>query len=164
MVMSGYSKEYVNYLNSPVWRERRISAIERSGNKCSVCGEEDYLEVHHKTYERLGFENPNDLVVLCKAHHWMADEERKNPGFIERSRSTAEVTQRIVYCDCVELWHKKAKRVYARANEKGYFTRSAKDTLSELESKFDDHIARCLACRDKQQVAKKVKGKHERKN
>jgi 5-methylcytosine-specific restriction endonuclease McrA len=35
------------------------------------------LQVHHKTYERLGHESPADLEVLCTDCHRTADQERR---------------------------------------------------------------------------------------
>ena len=68
--------DYDEYLKSEVWQIRRAMALERAGYKCHVCGERENLNVHHKTYEHLGNELPEELVVLCRAHHWI----EHNPG------------------------------------------------------------------------------------
>lgn len=70
--------DYDEYLKSDVWQIRRAMALERAGYKCHVCGERENLNVHHKTYEHLGNELPEELVVLCRTHHWM----EHNPGEI----------------------------------------------------------------------------------
>ena len=72
-----YSKEYTDYLHSSAWRARRAAKIEQAHHRCEHCKETDRLSVHHLTYERLGNEDPRDLVVLCESCHWVADELRK---------------------------------------------------------------------------------------
>jgi len=61
---------YYEYLQSELWGKRRYAALERADFKCELCGEIDSLEVHHRTYDRLGDEDPSDLIVICKSHHW----------------------------------------------------------------------------------------------
>lgn len=60
---------YLAYLNSTDWRRRRNAALQRVGWRCERCGRKRDLNVHHKTYERLGAENPEDLEVLCVDCH-----------------------------------------------------------------------------------------------
>jgi hypothetical protein len=60
---------YQDYLRSPEWAATRAEAIERGGGKCAVCSSTDELQVHHNTYDRLGYEDPTDLVVLCDQCH-----------------------------------------------------------------------------------------------
>lgn len=64
-----YAHAYGAYLNSPEWKERRREALVRADNCCEGCGVIEHLEVHHLTYDRLGFERPQDLMVLCNACH-----------------------------------------------------------------------------------------------
>lgn len=67
--MSHNAEEYRAYLLTRVWRERRDKAIKAAGGRCQLCNSEKYLNVHHRTYARLGKELPNDLTVLCRACH-----------------------------------------------------------------------------------------------
>jgi len=60
---------YETYLNSPEWQSRATAAKDRAGWKCSLCSRRRGLEVHHNTYDRLGQEDPTDLVVLCSRCH-----------------------------------------------------------------------------------------------
>lgn len=60
---------YRDHLASRAWRLRRREAIERAGGKCERCGSTWRLTAHHKTYDRLGAELPEDLEVLCGACH-----------------------------------------------------------------------------------------------
>src|SRR5688500_2743238 len=72
---------YLAYLRSSAWRRQRRAALERAGGRCqhpgcfrsSLGGP---LHVHHVSYSRLGSERPEDLIVLCREHHEMADEQR----------------------------------------------------------------------------------------
>jgi hypothetical protein len=59
------------YLRSDHWRRTRIAALDRADNRCQVCNGADALDVHHRTYERLGAELPGDLTVLCRRCHWL---------------------------------------------------------------------------------------------
>jgi hypothetical protein len=71
---------YADFLDSPVWRVTRRQALVRAGFRCQWvvpgmtirCGSRHRLEVHHLTYARIGDEDPDDLVVLCRAHHLSA--------------------------------------------------------------------------------------------
>ena len=48
---------YPLYLKTPEWRRTRAAALLRAGNACSLdVTHTDGLEVHHRTYERLGAE------------------------------------------------------------------------------------------------------------
>jgi 5-methylcytosine-specific restriction endonuclease McrA len=60
---------YREYLRTPEWAERRRGALRRAGHTCETCGKDGALHVHHRTYERRGEENPDDLVVLCEDCH-----------------------------------------------------------------------------------------------
>ena len=61
---------YPRYLRTPEWRRTRTAALLRAGNCCSLdVTHTDGLEVHHRTYERIGAEHPTDVVVLCHACH-----------------------------------------------------------------------------------------------
>jgi len=60
---------YADYLQSTEWRVRRADALEAAGFRCQRCGHMYGLDVHHVTYERLGNERPEDLVVLCRVCH-----------------------------------------------------------------------------------------------
>ena len=71
------TREYEEYINSPRWWKKRRSAFSHYGRFCSRCGETEDLEVHHKTYERLGHELLDDLEVVCFMCHADADEERR---------------------------------------------------------------------------------------
>lgn len=68
---------YQAYLNSPSWRLRRNTALKDSGWRCQRCPAKRNLQVHHRTYERLGAERDADLEVLCENCH--RDEHLEHP-------------------------------------------------------------------------------------
>ena len=71
IIQENWQCVYHNYINSKPWKEKcKIIKKERE-NKCQVCGSKNDLQVHHNTYERLGCENDNDLVLLCKSCHFL---------------------------------------------------------------------------------------------
>jgi HNH endonuclease len=60
---------YEDYICSVEWRMKATDAKRRAGWMCALCEETAELEVHHRTYRRLGREHPDDLVVLCGRCH-----------------------------------------------------------------------------------------------
>ncbi len=72
------SLPYREYLQSPEWKERAALARERAGYRCQVCNAINVqLNVHHRTYERLGNEADGDLTVLCQPCHQIFHEKGK---------------------------------------------------------------------------------------
>lgn len=65
----GHSIEYEAYLASPLWAARRRRWIRQAHGRCQNCRSRRRLTVHHVTYERLGHELDNDVVVLCWPCH-----------------------------------------------------------------------------------------------
>ncbi len=65
-------------MHSPAWRERRKEKLAEVGYRCQGCDEDERLEVHHLTYERLGREPMRDLMVLCRLCH--AREHNRTPN------------------------------------------------------------------------------------
>lgn len=61
--------EYSAYLSSARWRGKRNRVLRRDRHTCQTCGAKRYLEIHHRTYKRLGREKIGDLITLCSACH-----------------------------------------------------------------------------------------------
>ena len=67
-----WKKRYQEYIKSDVWKNRTDIMKRKFGNRCQVCNQSEKditLHVHHRTYERLGLELPEDLTLLCKNCH-----------------------------------------------------------------------------------------------
>ncbi len=62
------NNEYLAYLRSDVWREKRKELMEEVGWLCEACGGKA-TEVHHKNYDCLGEEESDDVVVCCHGCH-----------------------------------------------------------------------------------------------
>ena len=61
---------YPEYLRTPEWKETRVAALVRAGHSCALdVSHTERLEVHHRTYDRLGEELESDLIVLCHECH-----------------------------------------------------------------------------------------------
>ena len=67
-----YNKSTINYedyLKTEKWKLISNICRKNSKFKCFICGSGGQLTVHHLTYERLGNENYNDLMCLCRDCH-----------------------------------------------------------------------------------------------
>lgn len=78
------------YLRSEHWRETRAAALERAEHRCQVCNTTKQLDVHHRTYERLGHEGAGDLTVLCRACHDLFHASAPAPAKAQRSDPTSK--------------------------------------------------------------------------
>lgn len=67
---------YREYLRTSEWRARRLVALERAEHRCQVCNTPERLDVHHRTYEHIGEERDEDLLVLCRGCHGLFHEHR----------------------------------------------------------------------------------------
>lgn len=74
MIVPGEKKDrYERHMASHRWACKRAERLEIDGHQCQTClhdGTLWRLEVHHKTYERLGDEDvARDLITLCCQCH-----------------------------------------------------------------------------------------------
>lgn len=60
---------YDEHLKSDFWRKIRARVLSRDGQICQSCLIATATEVHHLTYERMGFEAAFDLVSVCRTCH-----------------------------------------------------------------------------------------------
>lgn len=72
---------YQQYLASEHWQDvrRRYWASKLHDRTCYACGKTGALEVHHKTYKRIGHERLHDLCLLCRECH-------QSTHFVEKNR------------------------------------------------------------------------------
>lgn len=76
---------YAEYLSTSYWLLFAREARARAGYHCQLCDRDDLpLEVHHRRYDRLGDERPDDVIVLCEDCH------RRHHGTLRRTRRHAE--------------------------------------------------------------------------
>jgi 5-methylcytosine-specific restriction endonuclease McrA len=63
--------DYREYLASPHWIEMQ-ARVREERRCCEACTATNGLQVHHKTYKRLGRERLRDLTLLCgECHKWI---------------------------------------------------------------------------------------------
>ncbi len=64
--------DYYEYIESAIWQKRAFEAKKRVGFRCQICyihEDKSILDAHHRTYDRLGNEAPEDITVLCRDCH-----------------------------------------------------------------------------------------------
>ena len=85
--MSERKKAYLAFINSSAWRTYRAAWWQEYDRRhpvrvCWCCGKprselKRSLELHHRTYERLGREEWDDLVAVCSTcHRWITERQR----------------------------------------------------------------------------------------
>lgn len=96
-------QRYFDYLQSDWWKKTRDEAIERAGNKCFCCDRPFDLQVHHLTYDHLGFERDYELVVLCKTCHRWIEEHKRYQVFNETLTRTPQEQMELLKSHRVQL-------------------------------------------------------------
>lgn len=71
--LAGYAT-YAQYLMSPEWksvRSRWMASEFCMGDMCHTAGCRSLyaLQLHHRTYARIGYEDMSDLVLVCQSCH-----------------------------------------------------------------------------------------------
>ena len=61
--------DYKEYIKSTAWYQKRLARLKKDKYTCQKCGDTEFLEVHHLTYDNLGDEPMEDLVCLCRDCH-----------------------------------------------------------------------------------------------
>lgn len=65
------------YMRTAKWKKLRKAKLDQTRGQCEKCGSwTGRKDVHHKTYDRLGHERLDDLIVLCTRCHEIEDERR----------------------------------------------------------------------------------------
>lgn len=63
-------ERYHEYLQSPEWDERRKAKLKEAGYSCQLCNSKGKkVHVHHRSYDRVFHELPEDLIALCDTCH-----------------------------------------------------------------------------------------------
>ena len=67
-----WHKIHRRYIKTKQWLELRTKCYDRDDHKCQVCGSEDDLSCHHRSYEHFmegGESELDDCITLCKQCH-----------------------------------------------------------------------------------------------
>ena len=63
---------YKNYLKTAHWKNLRLNIYRKYNRKCCKCGKSLQLRdanAHHLTYDNIGHENEDDLILVCHECH-----------------------------------------------------------------------------------------------
>lgn len=77
---------YTAYLWTREWRSTRRAKLDDVGYRCRVCKQSKDLHVHHLTYDHVGHEWLEELIVLCQGCHQSVHEQRDAQRKRRRSR------------------------------------------------------------------------------
>jgi 5-methylcytosine-specific restriction endonuclease McrA len=94
LVPSFFERDYKKHLASNEWKGIRQRLFAERGKKCERCASTDEIEVHHKTYERLGKEEPDDLLILCEACHEKEHAQKASARYLEKKWTEDQITWR----------------------------------------------------------------------
>ncbi len=87
------SMPYEEYLKTPEWASKRDQALKRDGYCCRACNSSEKLQVHHRTYERRGNEDLNDLTTLCNDCHEHFHEKISQDEIMGRTHPDPEIEE-----------------------------------------------------------------------
>lgn len=91
--------EYPAYLATPEWKQVRWFALNRDGFSCVLCGATEGLCVHHRRYDRRGFEHGEDVVTLCerchRSHHGRTGSEARAAAIMAEIRERRTERERM---------------------------------------------------------------------
>ena len=66
---------YLEYLQTEHWKDLKQRVLaSKFPYRCYICGVHSGLELHHKTYKRMGKEYLRDMIWLCREHHEITHE------------------------------------------------------------------------------------------
>jgi 5-methylcytosine-specific restriction endonuclease McrA len=72
---------YYQYINGPEWKARRARHLLTYKKRCQACHRTQDIQVHHRTYDRMGDELDTDLAVLCQRCHGLVHELHDTVAF-----------------------------------------------------------------------------------
>ncbi len=89
-------KFYDRYMRSARWRfsAARLAELKAARRRCRICndpGRRARLEVHHRTYRRLGREAASDLLCVCGDCHRAITDHLRRRRYAARRPAIADV-------------------------------------------------------------------------
>lgn len=97
--------EYKRYLKSVSWKNIRNKALIRDKFICQDCFLHEAKEVHHLTYENIGFEKMEDLISLCPVCHGKRHKIER-PFYVEVGYEPFLSYEHMVECEISRLIEK----------------------------------------------------------
>jgi 5-methylcytosine-specific restriction endonuclease McrA len=83
--LRAHKMSYQDYLHPEHWQDvrARFWASKLHNGGCAVCNTRVNLQVHHRSYRRVGHEKLSDLVLLCGDCHKLTHQcERNGKGIL----------------------------------------------------------------------------------
>ena len=88
------SISYKEYLKSSAWKYLKNLSIKAAEGRCQLCNSNKKLEVHHRTYERIGEERIADLIVLCHNCHGRFHDKILSPSDFIKLKTKLELNNK----------------------------------------------------------------------
>jgi hypothetical protein len=94
--------DYAKYIGSALWRNNpaRLAELAASGGRCRTCNRaapEVELQVHHRTYERLGVEDVGDLTTLCTECHRLITDLIRRRRYVQKTPQFGDLISSIAF-------------------------------------------------------------------
>lgn len=132
---------YEHYLCSEHWNEFRSSYLKSgSPTRCKVCGCKR-VQLHHKTYIRLGKEQFSDVEPLCREHHSAVHRWLKSSGkiFVEFTHEAIASLRGDANTKSAKIPRNiRVKKKKARQSQQEQFLEKCKQILSAINADHPD--------------------------
>lgn len=113
----------------------REDTFKQYGRECCKCKKKKNLHVHHKTYERLGKEHLNDLMVLCKDCHSKEHYIIENKNFFNKREK--QVKREIIKTPLqLEMERRMKDKKYAKEVRQKLKSKPTLSTQEQLNKKY----------------------------
>jgi hypothetical protein len=128
------TRNYREYLKTRHWEKVKHLYYMKNPRNCGMCESTAILNLHHKTYERIGNEKMGDLICLCSQCHHRFHESRDDRAnhFLGMEISGGPVEQVKVIAPVepdrsLEFHHQRDK---ARSKEKSNLPKKRSDWIA----------------------------------
>ena len=111
------TKEYIEYIQSAEWRNKRLEKAKEQNYTCEICGKKikTGFEVHHRTYINLGNEPLCDLAFLCKNCHTKIHKEHNETKNKLKLKKYKKSCRHCAYCINKSIYGNKV--IYCSLND-----------------------------------------------
>jgi len=135
--------DYIEYINSVEWKAVRQRAFQHYGKKCTKCGSETLLHVHHNTYKNFKNEQMKDLNVLCEVCHMALHDRIKKVTIVRLNKKLKSIDKK------TNKKPKKSKNRKQNDNQKPKINKP-KTMLEVIESIKQHNANKALKQREKE--------------
>jgi hypothetical protein len=125
---------YPEYLETDHWKLLRMKVFADRKGICEICGLHMVrgFQAHHKTYERVGHENIEDLMLLCnRCHRNQHPEKQEEKEKSEPLPTSKSVLIRMITGNCNNLTNEQLKKVLQSVKLLGKQNKQKKKTKKQ---------------------------------